>query len=252
MEMVDRKMRPPAKSLQSRDGMVFPKLRHRSRSVGIILFKGEKAFILGMPSKGKTKARGPSSCPRARSMNPMVSEMPGTSSGRGDRSAASEGGSVRGSPRDGPARLRSGLPGAIPSDPGIRGPLHPFLIRCPPSPYRSGYASVGRLAGSGASPLSVHGLFGNGPREAGLLRPHSFGLLRFTNGARPLRTGTFLRTLPPLQRASQLPPLYKGAGIGFAASEGAPFVARRAMGAPRAGGPPLTIRSEACGDHLSH
>ncbi len=30
-----------------------------------------------------------------------------------------------------------------------------------------GYASVGRLAGSGASPLSVHGLFRNGPLDAG-------------------------------------------------------------------------------------
>ncbi|MGZ8473449.1 MAG: hypothetical protein ACXW4N_08125 [Candidatus Deferrimicrobiaceae bacterium] len=40
------------------------------------------------------------------------------------------------------------------------------------------YASVGRLAGSGASTLSVHGLFGNGPRETGLTPPSSFGLLR--------------------------------------------------------------------------
>ena len=79
-----------------------------------------------------------------------------------------------------PARCRSarlnrnlapqatGIQGAILSDPGIRGPLHPQRRRCPPSPYRSGYASVGRLAGSGASTLSMHGLSGNGPLEAGL------------------------------------------------------------------------------------
>src|SRR4030067_3682157 len=93
-------------------------------------------------------------------------------------SASSEGGSVRGSPGGEPAQLRSGLGGSIPSDPGIRGPLHPLRLRCPPSPYRSGYASVGRLAGSGASTLSMHGLFGNGPPETGLTASSSFGLLR--------------------------------------------------------------------------
>ena len=66
-----------------------------------------------------------------------------------------------------PHGLTTGLPGSIPSDPGIRGPLHPRRLRCPPSPYRRGYASVGRLAGRGASILSVHGLFRNGIREAG-------------------------------------------------------------------------------------
>ena len=80
-------------------------------------------------------------------------------------------GSVRGSPCGEPARLRSGLQGSIPSDPGIRGPLHPPRLRSPPSSYRSGYASVGRLAGGGASTLSVHGLFGNGTLEAGLTVP---------------------------------------------------------------------------------
>jgi len=85
--------------------------------------------------------------------------------------AASEGDSVRGSPCGGPARLRTGLQGSIPSDPGIRGPLHPPRHRSPPSSYRSGYASVGHLAGGGASTLSVHGLFGNGTLEAGLTLP---------------------------------------------------------------------------------
>src|SRR3990172_1265995 len=75
-------------------------------------------------------------------------------------------------------RSETGFQESIPSEPGIRGPLHPLRLRCPPSPYRSGYASVGRLAGSGASTLSVLGLFGNGPREAGLTPPFSFGLLR--------------------------------------------------------------------------
>jgi hypothetical protein len=65
------------------------------------------------------------------------------------------------------SRRRAGLQGSIPSDPGIRWPLHPLRLLCPPSPYRSGYASVGRLAGSGASTLSVHGLFRNGPLETG-------------------------------------------------------------------------------------
>jgi hypothetical protein len=85
--------------------------------------------------------------------------------------AASEGDSVRGSPCGGPARLRTGLQGSIPSDPGIRGPLHPPRHRSPPSPYHRGYASVGRLAGGGASTLSVHGLFGNGALETGLTVP---------------------------------------------------------------------------------
>src|SRR3972149_6071443 len=55
----------------------------------------------------------------------------------------------------------------FPEDPGIRGPLHPRRLRCTPSPYRCGYASVVRLAGRGASALSVHGLFRNGTRDAG-------------------------------------------------------------------------------------
>ena len=62
----------------------------------------------------------------------------------------------------------TGIQGAIPADPGIRGPLHPPRRRCPPSPYRCGYASVGRLAGRGASTLSMLGLFRNGPLDAGL------------------------------------------------------------------------------------
>src|SRR4030042_3295151 len=77
MEMVDRKRRPPAKSLSSRAGRAFQKFPHRSGIVVTVLFKGEKGFFPGTPSEGKTKAREPSSCPRARSMNPMVSKMPG-------------------------------------------------------------------------------------------------------------------------------------------------------------------------------
>ncbi|MGZ8450360.1 MAG: hypothetical protein ACXWWV_12340, partial [Candidatus Deferrimicrobiaceae bacterium] len=42
----------------------------------------------------------------------------------------------------------------------------------------------GRLAGSGASTLSVHGLFGNGPREAGLTAPLLLRLLRRQPGTR--------------------------------------------------------------------
>jgi hypothetical protein len=80
-------------------------------------------------------------------------------------------GFVRGSPCGEPARLRTGLQGSIPLDPGIRGPLHPPRHRSPPSSYRRGYDSVGRLAGGGASILSVHGLCGNGTLEAGLTLP---------------------------------------------------------------------------------
>ncbi|MGZ8474187.1 MAG: hypothetical protein ACXWWY_11905, partial [Candidatus Deferrimicrobiaceae bacterium] len=72
--------------------------------------------------------------------------------------------------------------GPFPEDPGIRGPLHPLRLRCPPSPYRRGYASVERLAGSRASTLSVHGLFGNGPLEAGA-QPCGSTARRATNGA---------------------------------------------------------------------
>jgi hypothetical protein len=59
-------------------------------------------------------------------------------------------GSVRGSPCGEPARLRTGLQGSIPSDPGIRVPLHPPRHRSPPSPYRIGTPR------SGASPEAAH------------------------------------------------------------------------------------------------
>src|SRR3990172_4357574 len=78
MEMVDRKSRTPANPLPSRAGRAFRKFPHRSGIVVNVLFKGEKGFFLETPSEKKTKAGEPSSCPRARSMNPMVSKMPGT------------------------------------------------------------------------------------------------------------------------------------------------------------------------------
>jgi hypothetical protein len=51
-------------------------------------------------------------------------------------------------------QVLAGLQSTISSDPGIRKPLHPRRLRCPPSPYHRGYASAGRLAGRGASCLS--------------------------------------------------------------------------------------------------
>jgi hypothetical protein len=51
--------------------------------------------------------------------------------------------------------------------PGFEGRCIPVGEVHPPSPYRGGYASVRRLAGRGASALSMHGLFGNGPRTPG-------------------------------------------------------------------------------------
>jgi len=51
-------------------------------------------------------------------------------------------GSVRGSPCGEPARLRTGLQGSIPSDPGIRGPLHPPRHRSPP--HRTQWVRLGR------------------------------------------------------------------------------------------------------------
>ena len=50
------------------------------------------------------------------------------------------------------------------------------------------YASVGRLAGGGASTLSVHGLCGNGTLEAGLTVPPVF-LLRGYPGSAKLVLG---------------------------------------------------------------
>ena len=88
----------------------------------------------------------------------------------------------------------AGLQRSIPSDPGIRGPLHPRRLRCPPSPYRGGYASAGRLAGRGASTLSVHGLFRNGPLDAGGLRYQTLA--------------TCARSLP--FRSTQFPPRSTG------------------------------------------
>ncbi len=85
---------------------------------------------------------------------------------------------MRDSPGQSAQRGVPGVQGTIPSDPGIRGPLHPPRLRCPPSPYRGGYASVGRLAGCGASALSVLGLFGNGPLDAGGLWSEERGLPR--------------------------------------------------------------------------
>jgi hypothetical protein len=75
---------------------------------------------------------------------------------------------------------------SIPSDPVNRGPLHPLRLRCPPSPYRGGYASVERLAERGTSSLSMHGLFRNGSLDAGgcpkaplaTLRPPAAGSTR--------------------------------------------------------------------------
>src|SRR3972149_6772096 len=73
-------------------------------------------------------------------------------------------------------RLGGGLRSWLPPPRGpprraIRGPRRPLRLRRPLAPYRSGSASVGRLAGRGASTLSVRGLFGNGTLETGSLRP---------------------------------------------------------------------------------
>jgi len=50
-----------------------------------------------------------------------------------------------------------------------------------------GYASVGRLAGSGASTLSVHGLFRNGPLDAGLTAAPSCGCYAGNQGPGAMR-----------------------------------------------------------------
>ncbi len=64
-----------------------------------------------------------------------------------------------------------------------------------------GYASVGRLAGSGASTLSMHGLFRNGPLEAGGI-PHCYA-----RDLRPLAAGSARRNLRLApQAASRTPP----------------------------------------------
>jgi hypothetical protein len=69
----------------------------------------------------------------------------------------------RSTPQEGGGARPSRAP--FPADPGIRPALHPPRLRCPHSPDRTGSASLGRLAGGGASPASVLGLFGNGARE---------------------------------------------------------------------------------------
>jgi len=58
------------------------------------------------------------------------------------------------------------------------------------------YASVVRLAGGGASTLSVHGLFGNGTLKAGLTLPPVFLLRGYPTSAklvvgRPASCGDF-------------------------------------------------------------
>ena len=105
----------------------------------------------GMTAKNREGKAFP---PRAQRQRKVLSNVPvlGMVEGRARRSAR----------RGGPA---SRAP--FQEDPGIRGPLHPRRLRCTPSPYRRGYASVVRLAGRGASALSVHGLFRNGTRDAG-------------------------------------------------------------------------------------
>jgi hypothetical protein len=102
----------------------------------------------------------------------------------------------------------AGLQKSIPSDPGIRGPLHPRRLRYPPSPYRGGYASAGCLAGRGASTLSVHVLFRNGPLEAGGLP------IRYARDHRPLAAGSARRDffLAP-QAALRNPPHRLGAPV---------------------------------------
>ena len=87
-------------------------------------------------------------------------------------------GSVRGSPCDEPARLRTGLQGSIPSDPGIRVRLRRLggqgFVRGSPcgEPARLRFTSLRPPScGGSAVPLLVHGLCGNGTLEAGLTVP---------------------------------------------------------------------------------
>ena len=87
------------------------------------------------------------------------------------RGTSSEGDSVRGSPCDAPARLRTGLQGPIPSDPGIRGPLHPLRLRCPPSPYRAGTPRLGASPEAAHRPSRCTASSGTDPWTPASLRP---------------------------------------------------------------------------------
>jgi len=85
-------------------------------------------------------------------------------------------------------------PGSIPSDPGIRGPLHPPRHRSLPL-VPQWYASVGRLVGGGASTLSVLGSAGTNPGAGLTLPPFSYCGVPRTDF---LRSGcpVFLRGVP--------------------------------------------------------
>ena len=125
---------------------------------------------------------------------------------------------------------RSDGASASPRLPTLPGTGPSLRLRCPLSPYRRGYASVGRLAGRGASALSVHGLFGNGPPEAGLTEPPSCGC--FADDRRPVA----MRGVPQSGLWSEERIASSGTG-----SERAQGRERSGCGSPREPGSPEAI-----------
>ena len=136
----------------------------------------------------------------------------------------------------------AGLQRSIPSDPGIRGPLHPRRLCCPPSPYHGGYASAGRLAGRGASTLSVHDLFRNGPLDAGGLRYQTLATfarsLPFRSPDQQPRSTGRLAEPPASPRVLRLPaPSQRGASWAEQAEGGGRSEVKRSRAGPPHGEP---------------
>src|SRR4030067_1064338 len=114
---------------------------------------------------------------------------------------------------------------------------------CPPSPYHGGYASAGRLAGRGASTLSVHDLFRNGPLDAGGLRYQTLATFARSLPSRspdqqPRSTGR-LADPPASPRVLGLPaPSQRGASWAEQAEGGGRSEVKRSRAGPPHGEPP--------------
>jgi hypothetical protein len=90
---------------------------------------------------------------------------------RGSRSAASEGGSVRGSPCGEPARLRPASRGPLPKRPCTERVDAPCPARRPTEAYLPRYGEGGQRSLRCCSGPRMPGSPGNGPLEAGLTAP---------------------------------------------------------------------------------
>jgi len=123
--------------------------------------------------------------------------------GRRDRLRGLGGGSVRGSPCDGPARLRSGLPGSVAEEAVHREGRCAASGEAPDRSVPLRYAEEGQRSRSGCSGPRMPGSEGMDPRRPVSLRP------------------------PPSARSAYGAPRCEGSGCGFASGVPLPRSLRR-------------------------